>query len=452
MPHVSRRGFLALTAGSTSLLSLPKAVLADTEEGEAVSDAPGSPSTDLSEDASEDLLYRMEHDLPESFRYSSDNSDCGDAASSSSSNSISSSLRLRSVSSGDAWSETDGGYLSSNGSLIPHAVAKGIDVSEHQGKIDWDSVKDAGIDFAILRCSYGWPDDVTSAKQHDKEFARNASECERVGIPYGIYHYSYAIGVTSAEQEARYLLASMGDASPSLPIYYDLEDVTLPYGDASLLGDMATRFCEAVKAAGYTPGVYANLNWWNNYLTDPRFENWSRWVAQYNYRCDYTGGYRYWQCTSSGKVSGVPENVDIDFLLRRDSVTVHRLYNPYSGEHLYTLDSDEKDNLTAVGWRYEGTGWYAPTSGDSVLRLYNPYNGEHLYIVDESEYESLQEIGWKGEGLAWHTSVPTSGEPLFRKFNPYETVGTHNYTLSASERDSLVPLGWRDEGVAWYGA
>ena len=410
MPHVSRRGFLALTAGSTSLLSLPKAVLADTEEGEAVSDAPGSPSTDLSEDASEDLLYRMEHDLPESFRYSSDNSDCGDAASSSSSNSISSSLRLRSVSSGDAWSETDGGYLSSNGSLIPHAVAKGIDVSEHQGKIDWDSVKDAGIDFAILRCSYGWPDDVTSAKQHDKEFARNASECEHVGIPYGIYHYSYAIGVTSAEQEARYLLASMGDASPSLPIYYDLEDVTLPYGDASLLGDMA------------------------------------------NYRCDYTGGYRYWQCTSSGKVSGVPENVDIDFLLRRDSVTVHRLYNPYSGEHLYTLDSDEKDNLTAVGWRYEGTGWYAPTSGDSVLRLYNPYNGEHLYIVDESEYESLQEIGWKGEGLAWHTSVPTSGEPLFRQFNPYETVGTHNYTLSASERDSLVPLGWRDEGVAWYGA
>lgn len=190
----------------------------------------------------------MQNDFAESFRYT--------AGAPGESGGVSG----LSVASSDAWTKTDGGYLSSDGSIIKGAVAKGIDVSEHQGEIDWDSVKEAGIDFAILRCSYGWPDDVTSTKQHDKRFAFNASECERVGIPYGIYHYSYAVDASSAAQEARYLLASMGDASPSLPVYYDLEDVTLPYGDATLLGDMATRFCEAVEAAGYTPGVYANLN------------------------------------------------------------------------------------------------------------------------------------------------------------------------------------------------
>ena len=273
-----------------------------------------------------------------------------------------------------------------------------------------------------------------------------------MGIPYGIYHYSYAVDASSAAQEARYLLASMGDASPSLPVYYDLEDVTLPYGDATLLGDMATRFCEAVEAAGYTPGVYANLNWWNNYLTDSRFENWSRWVAQYNSSCSYAGSYEYWQCSSTGRVNGISGNVDIDFRIALDSyVSMYRLYNPYSGEHLYTESASERDNLVSLGWNYEGLGWNAPTSGSEVYRLYNPYSSDHHYTMSRDEYNSLVSVGWVGENVCWHSAPKSTGVPIYRQFNPYAWIGTHNYTTSTEERDHLVSLGWVDEGVAWYG-
>ena len=426
MPHVSRRTFLGI-AGSVPLLLLPRVARAEQ-------------SSSASSDATSDLQYRMQNDFAESFRYT--------AGVPSESGGVSG----LSVASSDAWTKTDGGYLSSDGSIIKGAVAKGIDVSEHQGEIDWDSVKEAGIDFAFLRCSYGWPDDVTSTKQHDKRFAFNASECERVGIPYGIYHYSYAVDAASAAQEVRYLLASLGDASPSLPVYYDLEDVTLPYGDATLLGDMATRFCEAVEAAGYTPGVYANLNWWNNYLTDSRFENWSRWVAQYNSSCSYAGSYEYWQCSSTGRVNGISGNVDIDFRIALDSyVSMYRLYNPYSGEHLYTESASERDNLVRLGWNYEGLGWNAPTSGSEVYRLYNPYSSDHHYTMSRDEYDSLVSIGWVGENVCWHSAPKSTGVPIYRQFNPYAWIGTHNYTTSASERDHLVSLGWVDEGVAWYG-
>lgn len=353
-----------------------------------------------------------------------------------------------------AWSKTSAGYISSNGSVIPNAVAKGIDVSSHQGSIDWESVAADGIDFAIIRSSYGWLDDMTDTSQQDRYLKQNAAACESLGIPYGIYHYSYANLSISSEAgtcEAEYVLNAISGLHPTLPIYYDLEDASLPKNTSSL-ATIATQFCEKIADEGYVPGVYANLNWWTNYLTDSSFDSWSRWVAQYNSECTYTGDYRYWQCTSEGSVDGISGNVDLDFRLRESSVEVYRLYNPYSGEHLYTLSSSERDHLSSIGWNYEGIGWYAPTSGDSVYRLYNPYSGDHLYTTSSSEYASLQTIDWKGEGTAWHTAPAASGEPLFRQFNPYETIGTHNYTLSVAERDNLVSLGWQDEGIAWYGA
>lgn len=102
-------------------------------------------------------------------------------------------------------------------SLPNGVVARGIDVSNHQGTVDWNKVKAAGIDFAILKVGpvYGKPDD---------SFERNAAECERLGIPYGVYYYSYARSVEDANKEADRTLAWLGGHHPSLPVYYDLED------------------------------------------------------------------------------------------------------------------------------------------------------------------------------------------------------------------------------------
>lgn len=126
---------------------------------------------------------------------------------------------------------------------------------------------------------------------------------------------------------------------------------------------------------------------------------------------------------------------------------VYRLYNPYSGEHLYTADLSEAKRIVGYGWRWEGVGWVSSTStGEPVFRLYNPYNGEHLYTTSENEASFLASLGWKREGTAWRSSGTKN---VLREFNPYATVGTHNYTLSSAEDENLGAIGWRREGIAW---
>ncbi len=129
---------------------------------------------------------------------------------------------------------------------------------------------------------------------------------------------------------------------------------------------------------------------------------------------------------------------------------MHRLYNPYSGEHFYTASDSERDDVVAAGWTYEGVGWTAPLSGDPVYRLYNPYAGEHHYTLSADERDALIAGGWTDEGVGWYSD---SGKavPLYREYNPNMFSCNHNYTTDRGEHDGLVSLGWVDEGVAWYG-
>ena len=135
------------------------------------------------------------------------------------------------------------------------------------------------------------------------------------------------------------------------------------------------------------------------------------------------------------------------------TAAMHRLYNPYTGEHFYTADTAERDHLTGLGWRYEGVGWKAPAkSSTPVYRLYNGHvrGGDHHYTTSASERDHLVSVGWTYEGVGWY-SDDAKGVPLYRQYNPYARTGTHNYTASASENDHLLAVGWRGEGVGWYG-
>ena len=135
------------------------------------------------------------------------------------------------------------------------------------------------------------------------------------------------------------------------------------------------------------------------------------------------------------------------------SGSMYRLYNQWTGEHFYTASAEERDGLVAVGWTDEGLGWVAPTSGDPVYRLYNPYvaGGDHHYTLSAAERDGLVEAGWEYEGVGWMSAPATTGVPLYRQYNPYATTGTHNYTTSKAENDHLVSVGWREEGVGWSG-
>ena len=133
-----------------------------------------------------------------------------------------------------------------------HMAKKVIDVSEHQGKIDWEKVK-GNIDGAILRCGYG----MDQTNQDDEQWKRNLSECERLGIPVGVYLYSYANTEAKAKSELSHILRLIKGHKFQLPIFIDLEQS----GTEKMAKKTAQIVCDGLKDAGYTPGVYANLNW-----------------------------------------------------------------------------------------------------------------------------------------------------------------------------------------------
>ena len=136
------------------------------------------------------------------------------------------------------------------------------------------------------------------------------------------------------------------------------------------------------------------------------------------------------------------------------TVPMYRLYNRWSGEHLFTTDYSEYSYLGSIGWSQEGVAWYAPASGGTpVWRLYNPYSGDHLYTGSASEYAYLGSIGWRQEGESFRSADASSGgAPIYRLYNRWLTAGTHLFTTDYSEYSYLGPLGWSQEGEAFYAA
>ena len=293
----------------------------------------------------------------------------------------------------DASSEEDGIALLSMDILADGATAQGIDVSEHQGRIDWNAVKASGIDFAILRVGFGAP---SWGGRVDYQFNRNISECERLGIPYGVYIYSYAFDNQQAADEASMVIDCLSGHNPRLPVYYDLEDKTIiADGRQSGIASRAQIFCNKISSAGYKPGIYANLNWFNNILTDPVFKSgsWDHWIAQYNSQCHYTGSYSFWQYTSRGKVSGISGNVDMNYAY----VDVSLYYWQLKEGTWYYATSDGK---AYTGWLFQSGTWYwlEPDVGGAMATGLHECNGS-LYWFNSS---GAMATGWVLDGGTWY--------------------------------------------------
>lgn len=177
-----------------------------------------------------------------------------------------------------------------------------IDVSEWQGVINWNKAK-PHIDGAILRCGCGTGYD-------DKQWARNVAECERLGIPFGVYLYSYAKDTTAAKKEAEHVLRMVQGHKLSMPIYFDAEQS----GTERYAHTTAATFCPIIEAAGYRVGIYSTAAWFKNYIGLPQY---TRWVASWGtndgrpQKKPNVENMGMWQYTSVGKIDGVNGNVDV---------------------------------------------------------------------------------------------------------------------------------------------
>lgn len=176
-------------------------------------------------------------------------------------------------------------------------AVKGVDISEFNGSVNFSTLKNAGVKYAIIRTGFG----SDYPGQQDKRFSENVRKADAAGMPWGAYHYAYAKTRQGGIDEAKHCLRLLNGRKPLYGVWYDMEDNSTLGGD--LLG-AAQGFCDTMEAAGLYAGVYASLNWWNNYLTAPGFSQYDRWVAQYYSECQYKGSYGIWQYTSTWSIGG----------------------------------------------------------------------------------------------------------------------------------------------------
>lgn len=172
---------------------------------------------------------------------------------------------------------------------------KGVDISSYQTGIPFDKLKEAGVDFVIIRAGCG--------KNKDKQLEKFVEECEKRKIPYGVYVYSYALTPERAKEEAEACLQNISKLKykPVYPIYYDIEDKSqISNLTTRTRTDMVHAFCGVISAAGYKPGVYANPSWFNNFLYKAEIINtydvWlAHWTEDPNRPSSYKANQRVWQ-------------------------------------------------------------------------------------------------------------------------------------------------------------
>ncbi len=184
---------------------------------------------------------------------------------------------------------------------------KGIDVSVHNGNIDWGKVKADGIDFAILRAGYG-----RLASQKDEKFEQNYAGAKAAGIPVGAYWYSYAMTPEEAELEADVFLSVVKGKQFEMPVYFDLEEKKQFYFGKEQVSAIMRAFLKKVESAGYFVGLYSSASSLTTHTADDIKSWFTIWLAHWVDKTNYSGAYGIWQHSEKGKVAGINGNVDLD--------------------------------------------------------------------------------------------------------------------------------------------
>lgn len=179
---------------------------------------------------------------------------------------------------------------------MPAPLASGIDISQFNGNVDIAALR-GKVDFIIIRCGYG--DDYPT--QDDTQYRANVQKCLDNGIPFGVYLYSYARNPTMALSEARHTLRLLEGLTPLYGVWYDVEDSTLPTGQALI--DDCLAYCDAIREAGYYCGIYASLSWMRTRLNSPRLAHIDRWVAQWGPDLNWPDA-GMWQYSDKGIING----------------------------------------------------------------------------------------------------------------------------------------------------
>ena len=295
-------------------------------------------------------------------------------------------------------------------------MLKGIDISSHNGNIDWGKVK-SQIDFAIIRLGYG--DNYDS--QDDKYFAKNVNDCINNNIPFGVYIYSYATnlgGGASVQSEVDHTKRMLSKISKKpFCVYIDMEDDSTIKLGKTMLTNFALEFCKQITQAGYKAGVYANENWFKNYLNCSTIASYgySIWCAKYSsYKPVISCNYDIWQYSADGQINGIYTKVDMNYMYH--DIIDYKPHNPIVDNNVnvyYKVKTQkhgwlsevknlndyagyENSPITGVAIRVDkgsikyrvhikDKGWYGYVTGYNINDLINGMAGDGKNIIDAIE-------------------------------------------------------------------
>lgn len=213
---------------------------------------------------------------------------------------------------------SDGTYIDYNGTQ--YSALRGIDVSEHQGEIDWQAVREDGVEFAIIRAGYrGYSEGQLF---EDAYFRKNIEGAQANGIKVGVYFFSQAVNTEEAAEEASFLIETLGDYTLDLPVFFDWEQVSgvgetrVDAMDMSTLTDCALAFCSVVESAGKVAGVYfyRSLGYYDYELD--ALTNLSLWVGAPAQAPDFYYAHSLWQYSYTGTVNGIEGGTDLNLLFK----------------------------------------------------------------------------------------------------------------------------------------
>ena len=267
-----------------------------------------------------------------------------------------------------AKSNVDGGRI----------YMEGIDVSRWQGDIDWQSVKNDGIDFVMVGMGRYYNDGTTFL---DPYFRSNVINAEKCGLKVGVYLFSLAKTVEHAKAEAKWVLEQIDGYRISFPVAFDMEDESVASLSTEVKTDIALVFLETIREAGYYPMMYASENWFYDGIDLTRLTKYDKWVARWREGMTFNP-VSIWQYTSTGSVSGISGNVDRDHCYRDYTSIITPRYHA------------EKASYTR-GWHSNENGyWYFLKSGRMLRNEFRTLKKKRYYF-DENGFRVT---GWKKIG------------------------------------------------------
>ncbi|WP_308618089.1 GH25 family lysozyme [uncultured Eubacterium sp.] len=348
--------------------------------------------------------------------------------------------------------------------FVSSGIQQGIDVSYHNGTLDWSTIKAAGVDFAILRAAYrGYGTEGTLVR--DAKFAEYMQGAMSQGIPVGAYIYSQAITTAEAVQEANYILNIVRGYSLDLPIVFDYEFAGVKTGrldsawssgklNKSKMTDIALAFCDTIKNAGYDAMVYANKTFLSKNLDHEVIENagYDVWLAHYTTNTNYTGDYKIWQYTSSGRIPGIEgKRFDCNFMYSgtismslKISNIPNQIYQGYDvspsvtvtngGTVLtegtdYTVSYQNNSGVGTATVNVFGAGIY-----DGYINLTKTFN----IVPDTVQNMQISKAGTNTVDLSWS---PVSGADGYtvQIFKNGKWVSVGNFVGTSAQISGLLP-------------